>query len=294
MPTISSRTAEASDNANKADNVPDADSASASHYAYWAASAMPQDAAPPPFHPNTAPGKHLPNVHQKDVVVGGKTPPLASQSVEVGGKSTPLKAKPLASVQTSTHTVAATDITPQRCNRTPARAATAVDISPAMVATAVDTPFDFTKDSTSIPPVSPPLATWDCCGMTHLTATRSRCGKFNKWMGGKRKPQISKCNSKAAKGANKMAVKGKVSKKKGVAKYPASQITLSPAGTQMSEISGATIDTWPQDGDSVGASTATAKTDTVTLDKVEAMIHNYITENGNGDDSGAGGEVADT
>ena len=198
-------------------------------------------------------------------------PHLASQSVEVGGKVTPLKATPMASivtptgggvigegdaaiparggvaadhsflspVQTSTHTVAATASMPQRCNRTPARAATAVDISPAMVDTAVDTPFDFTTDAPSIPPVPPPPATWDCCGMTHLTATRSWCGKCNKWMVGKIKPHIRKYNGKAEKGANKMEVKGKVAKKKGVAKYPASQIALSPAGTQ---ISGLTMD----------------------------------------------------
>ena len=103
----------------------------------------------------------------------------------------------------------------------------------------------------------PPLATWGCCRMTHPTETGSRCRKCNKWMGGKRKPQIRKCNGKAAKGAKKMAVKGRVAKKKGVTKYPASQIALSPAGTQMSETSGATIDTWPQDGDSVGVTTAT-------------------------------------
>ena len=102
MPTISRRTAEASDDANKADKVPAADSTSTEHYASWAESAMPQDAAPPPFHPNTAPGGHLPNVHQQGVVVGGKTPPLASQSVEVGGEATLLKATPLASIPTTT------------------------------------------------------------------------------------------------------------------------------------------------------------------------------------------------
>ena len=96
MPTISRRAAEASDDANKSDNVPAAASASTAHYDSCAASAMPQDAAPPPFHPNTAPGKHLPNVHQQCVVVGGKTPPLASQSVEVGGKATPLASIPTA------------------------------------------------------------------------------------------------------------------------------------------------------------------------------------------------------
>ena len=108
-------------------------------------------------------------------------------------------------------------------------------------------------------------------------------------MGGKRKPQIRKCYGKASKGAKKMAVKGKVAKKKGVTKYPASQIALSPAVTQMSEISGATIDTWPQDGDSVGATTATDDTDTVPLDKVEEMIQNDIAENSDGGDSDAGG-----
>ena len=87
-----------------------------------------------------------------------------------------------------------------------------------------------------------------------------------------------------------MAVKGKVAKKKGVAKYPASQIALSPAGTQMSEISGVTIDTWPQDSDSIGVSTATAEMATVPLDKVEAMIQNDISENGNGGKSDAGGD----
>ena len=85
MPTISRRTAEASDDANKTDNIPAAAGASAAQYTSWAASAMPQDAAPPPFHPNTAPGEHLKNVHQQGVVVGGKTPHLDSQSVEVGG-----------------------------------------------------------------------------------------------------------------------------------------------------------------------------------------------------------------
>ena len=114
-------------------------------------------------------------------------------------------------------------------------------------------------------------------------------------MGGKRKPQIRKCNGKAAKGANKMAVKGKVAKKKGVAKYPESQIELSPIGTKISrltmdEISGATIDTWPQDGNSIGASTASAETDMVPLDKVEAMIQNDIAENGDGGDSDTGGD----
>ena len=109
-------------------------------------------------------------------------------------------------------------------------------------------------------------------------------------MGGKRKPQIRKCNGKAEKGAKKMAVKGKVAKKKGVAKYPASQIALLLKGTQISEISGATIDTWPQDGDSVGATTSTNETDTVPLDKVKAMIHNDIAENGDGGDSDAGGD----
>ena len=114
-------------------------------------------------------------------------------------------------------------------------------------------------------------------------------------MGGKRKPQIRNSNGKAEKGAKKKAVKGKVDKKKGVKKYPESQIALSPAGTKMSgltmdEISGATIDTRPQDGDSVGASTATAETDTVPLEKVETMIHNDIAENGNGDDYDAGGD----
>ena len=73
-----------------------------------------------------------------------------------------------------------------------------------------------------------------------------------------------------------MAVKGKVAKKKEAAKYPEYQIALSPAGTQMSEISGATIDTWPQYGDSVGATTATDETDMVPPDKVEAMIQNDI------------------
>ena len=68
----------------------------------------------------------------------------------------------------------------------------------------------------------------------------------------------------------------------------------------MSEISGATIDTWPQDGDrvgtntstddSIGATTATDETDTVTLDKVEAIIQNDIADNGNGGDSDAGGD----
>ena len=97
-----------------------------------------------------------------------------------------------------------------------------------------------------------------------------------------------------------MAVKVSVAKKKGVTKYPASQIALSPAGTQISEISGATIDTWPQDGnsigmatatdDSIGANTATNETDTVLLDKVEAMIQNNIAENGDGDDYDAGGD----
>ena len=86
-----------------------------------------------------------------------------------------------------------------------------------------------------------------------------------------------------------MAVKGEVVKKKGVSKYPASQITLSPAATKMYEISGATIDTWPQDGNSVGATTATDKTDTVPLDKVKAMIQNDIAENGDGGNSDAGG-----
>ena len=104
-----------------------------------------------------------------------------------------------------------------------------------------------------------------------------------------------KSNGKSAKGVKKNSVKGKVSKKKGVEKYPASQISLSPAGTKMfgltmDEISGATIDKWPQYGDSVGASTATAETDTVPLDKVEAMIQNNIAENGNGGESDAGGD----
>ena len=202
-------------------------------------------------------------MHQQGVVVGGKTPPLSSQIVEVGGEATPLKARPLASIptatggETTTHTVDDTASTPQHCNRTPVRAATGVDIPPSMVSTAFDNPFDFTKDAPSIPPMPPPLATWDCCGMTHPTATRSRCGKCNKWMEGKRKPHIRNCNGKAEKGANKMEVKGKVAKKKGVAKYPASQIALLPTSTQMSKIFGATIDTWPQDGDSVGATTAT-------------------------------------
>ena len=142
MPTISSRTAEASNGAKKSDNFPAAASASTAHYASWVASAIPQDAAPPPFHPNTAHGEHLQNVHKQGVVVGGKTSPLASQSVEVWGKATPLKATPLKatpleSVQTAFHTVADTAIMPQRCNRTPVRAATAVDIPPAMVATAL-------------------------------------------------------------------------------------------------------------------------------------------------------------
>ena len=61
------------------------------------------------------------------------------------------------------------------------------------------------------------------------------------------------------------------------------------SGLTMDEISGATIDTRPQYGDSVGASTATAKTDTVPLEKVETMIQNDIAENGNGGDSDAGG-----
>ena len=58
----------------------------------------------------------------------------------------------------------------------------------------------------------------------------------------------------------------------------------------MSEISGATIDTWSQDGDSVGTATATDKADTVPLEKVEAMIQNDIAENGDGGDSDAGGD----
>ena len=74
---------EASDDANKADNFPAAASASTAHYASYVASAMPQDASLPPFHPNTAHGEHLQNVHKQGVVVGGKTSPLASQSVEV-------------------------------------------------------------------------------------------------------------------------------------------------------------------------------------------------------------------
>ena len=83
-----------------------------------------------------------------------------------------------------------------------------------------------------------------------------------------------------------MAVKGRVSKKKGVTKYPASQIALLPTGTQMSEISVATIYAWPQDGnsvgattatdDSIGATTATDEKDMVPLDKVETMIQNNI------------------
>ena len=114
-------------------------------------------------------------------------------------------------------------------------------------------------------------------------------------MEGKRKPHIRNSKGKAAKGSNKKAGKGKVDKEKGVAKYPASQIALSPAGTEMSgltmdEISRATFETRSQDGDIVGASMATAKTDTVPLDKVEAMIHNDIAENGDGDDSDAGGD----
>ena len=118
-------------------------------------------------------------------------------------------------------------------------------------------------------------------------------------MGGKRKSQTRNCNGKAEKGAKKMAVKGRLSKKKGVTKYPASQIALSPAGTQISEIYGAAIDTWPQDGNSVGATTstdnsigattATDETDTVPLEKVEAMIQNGIAENGDGGNSDAGG-----
>ena len=52
-------------------------------------------------------------------------------------------------------------------------------------------------------------------------------------MGGKRKPQIRKSKGKSAKWAKKKSGKGKVSKKKGVAKYPASKIALLPAGTQM-------------------------------------------------------------
>ena len=102
MPTISRRTAEASNDANKSDNVPAAARASTYHYASCAASEMPQDDAPPIFHPNTDPGELLPNVHQQSVVVGGKTPPLASQSVEVGGKATPLKATFLGSIPTVT------------------------------------------------------------------------------------------------------------------------------------------------------------------------------------------------
>ena len=68
----------------------------------------------------------------------------------------------------------------------------------------------------------------------------------------------------------------------------------------MSEISGANIDTCPQDGDSVGATTATDdsigattatnETDMVPLDKVEAMIQNDIAENRDGGDSNAGGD----
>ena len=141
MPTISRRAAEASDDANKSDNVPAAASASTAHYDSCAASAMPQDAASPPFHPNTAPGKHLPTMHQQGVVVGGKTPPLASKSVEVGEDSTSLKSTPLASIPTTTgvvtatHTLAATDSMLQRCNRTIARSATSVDITPTMVPT---------------------------------------------------------------------------------------------------------------------------------------------------------------
>ena len=69
-----------------------------------------------------------------------------------------------------------------------------------------------------------------------------------------------------------MAVEVRVAKTNEVTKYLASQIALSPAGTQMSEISGAKIDTCPQDGDSIGATTATNETDTVPWDKVEEMI----------------------
>ena len=58
----------------------------------------------------------------------------------------------------------------------------------------------------------------------------------------------------------------------------------------MDEISWANFETRTQDGDSVGASMATAKIDTVPLDKVEAMIQNYITENGDDGDSDAGGD----
>ena len=78
----------------------------------------------------------------------------------------------------------------------------------------------------------------------------------------------------------------------------------------MYEISGATIDTWPRDGNSVGATTATGdrigvttdtgnsigattatdETDTVPLDKVEAMIQNDIAENGDDGEFDAGGD----
>ena len=103
MPTISSGTAEASNNYNKVDNVPAAASASTSNYTSCAASDIPKDAAtPPPFHPNTALGELLPNVHRQGVVVGGKNQPLSSQSVGVGGKATTLKATHLASIPTAT------------------------------------------------------------------------------------------------------------------------------------------------------------------------------------------------
>ena len=140
MPTISSGTAEASNNYNKVDNVPAAASASTSNYTSCAASDIPKDAATPPSIPpkycswrtstKCAPAGRGSRREEPTSVLTERG--SWGEGHDSEGHASGVYSNCDRGGGTATHTVATNSSTPQRCNLTPAMAATAVEIPPAI------------------------------------------------------------------------------------------------------------------------------------------------------------------